>query len=67
MAKLTPREAVARIFPDHDRHMADRAIAWLDRCGYQIVEKDQASVVSPDPEAGLPPEEAEIRHHLALT
>jgi hypothetical protein len=49
MAKLTPREAVARIFPDHDRQMADRAIAWLDQCGYQIVNKDQVSVIPPEP------------------
>ncbi|MET4426681.1 hypothetical protein [Bradyrhizobium sp. RT3a] len=46
MTKMTPREAVARIFPSHDRQMADRAIAWLDQCGYQIVEK--VSVVPPE-------------------
>jgi hypothetical protein len=67
MRKLTPREAVARAFPGYDRQMADRFISWLDQCGYQIVEKAQVSVVPPDPEAELPPEEAEIRHRLALT
>jgi hypothetical protein len=49
MRKLTPREALARVFPSYDRAMADRVIAWLDHCGYQIVEKDQVSVVPPDP------------------
>jgi hypothetical protein len=54
MPKLSPREAVARVFPSYnqgmyDLGMADRAIAWLDHCGYQIVEKDQVSVVPPDP------------------
>ena len=49
MAKLTPREAIARIFPDHDRQMAARAIAWLDQCGYQIVNKEQVSIVPPGP------------------
>jgi hypothetical protein len=49
MRKLTSREAVARVFPSYDLEMADRVITWLDRCGYQIVEKDQVSVVPPDP------------------
>jgi hypothetical protein len=50
MARMTPREAVARIFPVHDRReMADRVIAWLDHCGYQIVDKDQVSIVPPEP------------------
>ena len=47
--KMTPREAVARIFPVHDRQMADRVMAWLDHCGYQIVDKAQVSVVPPVP------------------
>jgi hypothetical protein len=29
--------------------MAERDIAWLDHCGYQIVDKDQVSVMPPDP------------------
>jgi hypothetical protein len=40
--KLTPREAIARSFPTWDRAMADRLIAWLDHCGYAIVEKPHA-------------------------
>ena len=28
--------------------MADRMIAWLDHCGYEIVEKNPASSVLPD-------------------
>ena len=45
MRRLTPREAIARAYPGYDRAMADRLIAWLDECGYEIVEKhDEASV-----------------------
>jgi hypothetical protein len=40
--KLTPRQAIARSFPTWDHAMADRLIAWLDHCGYQIVEKPHA-------------------------
>jgi len=40
--KLTPREAIARSFPTWDHGMADRLIAWLDHCGYEIVEKPHA-------------------------
>ena len=64
MARFTPREAVARIFPSYDRQMADRAIAWLDQCGYQIVEKDQVSVAPPEPadeDRQLPPEFHKLR------
>ena len=37
-------EAVARFFPRgtyYDRNEAKRLIAWLDRCGYVIVRKDE--------------------------
>ena len=37
--KLTAREAIARSYPTWDHAMADRLIAWLDRCGCEIVEK----------------------------
>jgi hypothetical protein len=39
--------------------MADRLIAWLDHCGYQIIEK-------PEPEASLVPSasDGEISPHL---
>jgi hypothetical protein len=68
MRKLTPREAIARAFPNYDHQMADRLISWLDQCGYQIVEKHPVGVVPPDPsEDGLSGQEAEMRHHLALT
>jgi hypothetical protein len=40
--KLSARDAVARSYPSWDYGMADRMIAWLDHCGYAIVEKDQA-------------------------
>jgi hypothetical protein len=38
MRKLSPREAIARVFPSYGRQiydlqMADRLIAWLDECG----------------------------------
>jgi hypothetical protein len=71
--RFSPREALARAFPSYgpemyDTKMADRANAWLDRCGYQIVEKDNVSVVPPDPvEAPDLSEHANIRHQQALT
>jgi hypothetical protein len=54
MLKFSPREAIARALPSYGRQLydlqkADRLIAWLDECGYQIVEKDQVSVVPPNP------------------
>lgn len=71
--RLSAREALARAFPGYgpemyDTKMADRAIAWLDRCGYEIVEKHQASLVPPDPvDADARRERAELRHAQALT
>jgi hypothetical protein len=57
--KLTPRQAIARSFPTWDNAMADRLIAWLDHCGYEIVEK-------PHTEAALAPStsEGEASPHL---
>ncbi len=53
--KLTARQAVARSYPGWDYAMADRLIAWLDHCGYAIVEKraghTEASLVPEDSEA----------------
>jgi hypothetical protein len=49
MRKLTQREAVARALPTYDRAMADRLIAWLNECGYQIVEKDGVTLAPPEP------------------
>jgi hypothetical protein len=40
--KLTPRQVIARSYPSWDYAMADRLIAWLDDCGYEIVEKGVA-------------------------
>ena len=37
--KFTAREVIARSYPSWDYAMADRLIAWLDHCGYTIVEK----------------------------
>jgi hypothetical protein len=39
--KLSAREAIARSYPGWDKALADRMIAWLDHCGYTIIEKDQ--------------------------
>ncbi|WP_024507056.1 hypothetical protein [Bradyrhizobium sp. ARR65] len=52
MRKLTPREAIARAYPGYDRTMADRLIAWLDACGYEIVEKDHDVSVAPSQPKG---------------
>lgn len=57
MRKLTPREAIARAYPGYDRSMADRLIAWLDECGYQIVEKHH--------EVSVAPSQATNGHHQA--
>jgi hypothetical protein len=47
--RFSAREAIARSYPTWDNAMADRLIAWLDHCGYAIVEKgprhDEASLV----------------------
>ena len=40
--KLTPRQVIARSYPTWDYAMADRLIAWLQDCGYEIVQKPQA-------------------------
>jgi hypothetical protein len=37
--KYSVREAVARAYVGWDFAQADRAIAWLDQCGYVIVSK----------------------------
>jgi hypothetical protein len=47
---------LARVFPSYDRNMydtkmADRALAWLDQCAYQIVSKDQVTLAPPGPAA----------------
>ena len=38
--KYSVREAVARSYVGWDFVQADRVIAWLDQCGYAIVDKD---------------------------
>ncbi|CCD92588.1 conserved hypothetical protein [Bradyrhizobium sp. ORS 375] len=51
--KLPPRQVIARSYPTWDYAMADRLIAWLDDCGYEIVEKaahPDASLVPAAPE-----------------
>jgi hypothetical protein len=47
--KLTAREAIARSYPPWDHAMADRLIAWLDHCGYEIVEKSGPKQESAEP------------------
>jgi hypothetical protein len=42
--KLTPRQVIARSYPTWDYAMADRLIAWLQDCGYEIVQKAQADI-----------------------
>jgi hypothetical protein len=38
--KLTPRQVIARSYPTWDYAMADRLIAWLADCGYEITAKE---------------------------
>ena len=59
--KLTPRQVIARSYPTWDYAMADRLIAWLDDCGYEIVEKSSAHE-----HASLVPSESEDRDHVKL-
>ena len=59
--KLTARQVIARSYPTWDYGMADRLIAWLDDCGYEIVEK---GVTHQD--ASLVPKPADLREHLKL-
>ena len=53
--KLTPRQVIARSYPSWDYAMADRLIAWLDACGYEIVERGSqhtdASLVPTEPKS----------------
>jgi hypothetical protein len=71
--RLTARQALARVFPGcgqemYDTKMADRAIAWLDRCGFEIVEKHQVTLAPAAPvETDAMREHADIRHQQALT
>jgi hypothetical protein len=59
--KLTLRQAIATSFPTWDDAMADRLIAWLDHCGYQIVEKPhaEASLVPSASDDEVVPERAD--------
>jgi len=50
--KLTPRQVIARSYPTWDYAMADRLIAWLQDCGYEIVQKP--TIESGDVVAALP-------------
>jgi hypothetical protein len=42
--KNSVREAVARSYPGWNLTHADHVIAWFDRCGYAIVDKDLLQV-----------------------
>jgi hypothetical protein len=69
MPKISPTEAIAHILPAHDRDLADRAIAQLDECGYQIVEKDRISTPLdlPTEVVLVHPAAAALRREMALT
>jgi hypothetical protein len=58
--KLTPRQVIARSYPSWDYAMADRLIAWLDDCGYEIVEKDSTRHL----DASLVPEASDAQEQL---
>jgi len=59
--KLTPRQVIARSYPTWDLEMADRLIAWLDDCGYEITEKGAAHR-----DASLVPAAADLREQRKL-
>ncbi|CCD92589.1 conserved hypothetical protein [Bradyrhizobium sp. ORS 375] len=54
--KFTPREVIARSYPSWDYAMADRLIAWLDHCGYEIVEKRDEIAAANGTADELPPQ-----------
>jgi len=53
--KYTAREVIARSYPSWDHAMADRLIAWLDHCGYEILEKRQPHDAAASPADELQP------------
>jgi hypothetical protein len=59
--KLTPRQVIARSYPSWDYAMADRLIAWLEDCGYEIVEKGAAHQ-----DASLVPAASDTEEQLRL-
>lgn len=56
--RFSVREVIARSYPTWDHAMADRLIAWLDECGYQIIEKQYTGATqvpsAPDSEPSRP-------------
>lgn len=59
MPKFTAREAIARSYPSYDYEKADRLIAWLESCGYRIIDKH----LSPHEDVSLAPSYSEERSH----
>jgi hypothetical protein len=59
--KFTPRQVIARSYPTWDYGMADRLIAWLEDCGYEIVEKRASHQ-----DISLVPAAADPQEHLKL-
>jgi hypothetical protein len=54
--RLSARDALSRLFPSNNQsiynsEMADRAIAWLAECGYQIVPADRVTLAPAEPAA----------------
>ena len=47
---------IARSYPTWDYAMADRLIAWLRDCGYEIVQKPEADADVAVSTLSLPPE-----------
>jgi hypothetical protein len=47
MDNYAVRRVVSRFFPNYDRVLADRLIAWLNDCGYAIVPRHAYSNPTP--------------------
>jgi hypothetical protein len=58
--KYSARDVIARSYAPWDRDKADRLIAWLDQCGYTVVEKEEAH----DDATLVPAEEHASGHRL---
>jgi len=46
---MTMKQALRTFFPNgcgYDQERADRLVAWLERCGYQIVPAEQSNTAA---------------------
>ena len=68
MSRNSMKETFIRTFPLEDGAAFDRAVSWLDKCGFQVVEKEEAKARHPSVES-TPADRAaaDYKKQLALT